>query len=181
MAENRDSLPDHSGPPVDVWTIHSGTMGLGWPARVRGPQSAISLEVVPAITLWDAYRETCDGVPLPFGAWMSQQGYSDTVREVRELREAYDTTGEQLTEAEAERDRLRAENETLKGLYDEMADVLADIVRYPWRSHPGFAAVSYDHKPLALHDRALAALKAAAQQVNLAGASDEIQAGGPDA
>jgi hypothetical protein len=111
------SLPDQEVRDVPVWTIRPGTMARGWAARIEGPVSALDLEVVPAIDLWDAYRATCDGIPLPFGAWMTQDGPTQTIADVRELREAYDTTGEQLTAAEAERDRLRAENKTLTERY----------------------------------------------------------------
>lgn len=113
MSQDREALSDQGEREVievPVWTVRPGTMARGWPARIQGQCSALDLEVVPAITLWEAYCATCDGIPLPFGAWITQDGPTQAVVDVRELREAYDTVGEQLTEAEADLEALKAHN-----------------------------------------------------------------------
>lgn len=67
-----------------------------------------------------------------------------------ELLEAY-----QALVAEAER---APDPESDAALIGELAEVLADVTRYPRRSHPGRPAVSYEHRSVELHDRAMALL-----------------------
>lgn len=45
------------------------------------------------------------------------------------------------------------------GLAAELAAVLEDIIRYPRHSHPGYPAVSYEHRSVKTHERALDVLR----------------------
>lgn len=89
-----DQTSAQSGSEVEVWAVRPGLDSRGWVAKIDGPYAAQDREVVDVHVLYDVYRETSDGVPIEFGTWMAQQGASDVVREVRELREAYDDAGE---------------------------------------------------------------------------------------
>lgn len=53
-------------------------------------------------------------------------------------------------------------------LTSELAALLEEIVRYPHHSHPGQPAVSYQHKPVALHERAMDALRRFKEQTDAA-------------
>lgn len=80
-------------------------------------------------------------------------------------RDPHPTFTRPLTAAQEAAQHRRGDAATI-ALLDELADVLRDVVAYPRHSNPGRPAVSFEHRSVALYERALAALRRAAEHAN---------------